>query len=69
MNLEDRDRFYFLRMIEYCEKIEKAKKRFGETLEHFLNDSDYRDVICMNIFQIGELSNHISEEAQSALWY
>lgn len=67
MILKEKDRSYLLRMLEYCERIEKARKRFGESFEHFENDPDYRDVVCMNIFQIGELANQISEETRSAL--
>ncbi len=63
----DRDRSYLLRMYEHCERIEKAKIRFGGTFEQFADDPDYRDVICMNIFQIGELANQISGETQSSL--
>jgi len=67
MKLEDRDRLFLLRMIEHCERIEKAKQRFGSTFQHFQDDPDYRDVVCMNIFQIGELANQISEKAENSL--
>lgn len=67
MELEYRDRGYLLRIKEYCERIENAKERFGNTLEAFQNDLDFRDVVCMNIFQIGELANQISDEVKSEL--
>lgn len=62
MKMEEREKTYIQRMIEYCDRIIAAKERFGETYEHFLNDADYRDVVCMNLFQIGELANQISDE-------
>lgn len=65
MNIEERDKSYLQRMVEYCERIEEAKARFGNTFEEYANDADYRDVVCMNIFQIGELANQVSEKTQT----
>ena len=59
---EERDTLYLLRISEYCERITEAVARFGNSFESFVFDADYRDVICMNIFQIGELANQLSEE-------
>ena len=67
MIIEDRDKSYLQRMLEYCERIEEAKQRFGTTFEQYIEDADYRDVVCMNIFQIGELANQISDETQNKL--
>ncbi len=64
MNIEERDKSYLQRMVEYCERIEEAKSRFGSTFESYMKDADYRDVVCMNIFQIGELANQVSEKTQ-----
>lgn len=64
MKIEERDYAYVQRMIEYCDKLEAAKERFGDSYDAYINDSDYRDVVCMNIFQIGELANQISDETQ-----
>lgn len=33
MKFEDRDILYLQRMIEYCERIRKAKERFGSRFE------------------------------------
>lgn len=59
---DERDKFYVLKIQEYCERIEESVARFGDSFEVFSLDADYRDAICMNIFQIGELSNQLSEE-------
>lgn len=40
------------------------KDRFGDSYDAFVSDADYRDVVCMNIFQIGELANQISDETR-----
>ena len=67
MIIEERDRSYLQRIVEYCERIEEARKRFGDTFEDYEQDADYRDVVCMNIFQIGELANQISDETRNSL--
>ena len=67
MIMDERDRSYLLRMVEYCERIDEAKKRFGGSFDEYLNDADYRDVVCMNIFQIGELANQIPEDIKNFL--
>ena len=61
---ENRDREYLLRILEHCQRIEDACERFGNNYEAFSKDADFQDVICMNIFQIGELSNLLSEETK-----
>ena len=65
MNIEERDKSYLQRMVEYCERIEEAKARFGNTFEDYVKDADFRDVVCMNIFQIGEMANQISDKTQT----
>ena len=67
MRIEEREQGYIQRMIEYCDRIMEARDRFGDSYEAFINDADYRDVVCMNIFQIGELANQISDETQERL--
>lgn len=62
MSIDERDRNLLIRIGEHCERIMEAQQRFGDSLEAYLKDADYRDVVCMNIFQIGELSNQISDK-------
>ena len=65
--MNERDRSGILRIIEYCTRIEAACQRFGMSFSSFENDPDYRDVICMNIFQIGEISNQVSDELKNSV--
>lgn len=67
MMINERDRGYLQRIIDYCNRILEAKNRFGDSFESFISDADYRDVVCMNIFQIGELANQISDGTQVLL--
>ena len=62
MTQDDRNAFYIQKILEYCDRIEAAVSRFGDSYDAFAADADYRDVICMNIFQIGELTNQLSDE-------
>ena len=49
------------------EKIQEIKSRFGNNLKSFLNDPDYRDAVKMNLFQIGELVNTISDDCKEQI--
>ena len=62
-----RDKNNIVRMVEYCTRIEEACQRFGSSLQAFEEDADFRDVVCMNIFQIGELANQISDELKNTM--
>lgn len=53
-----------LKLIDYCERIEAARNRFGNNLDAYLRDFDYRDVIKMNLFQMGETVNNLSDEVK-----
>lgn len=55
------------RIHDHCVRIEEARERFGNNFDAFAKDADYRDVVNMNIFQIGELSNAISENTKKLL--
>ncbi len=48
-------------MIEHCKRIEEIRERLGNSFETFVSDPIYEDAINMNIFQIGELSNQLSD--------
>ena len=53
-------------MIEHCDKIQKALKRFGDNFETFKNDDVLRDAVSMNLQQIGELAKKFSDEFLTA---
>lgn len=59
--LEERDVDRLIRILDYCERIESCIQRFGDDYNIFAKDADYRDVIKMNLFQIGENVNGLSE--------
>ena len=47
-------------IIKRCERIRNKTENIS--LEAFINDEDVKEVVCFNIFQIGELSNKLSED-------
>ena len=63
----ERDEDILYRILDLCDRIMEAKKRFGESFNSFSADPDYRDVIKMNLFQIGENANRLSEDCRSEL--
>ena len=48
--MDKRDFTILKHMQKYCEEIEKTINRFGNKIENFKNDNDYRDSISMKIF-------------------
>lgn len=60
--MENRDHTILKHMLKYCYEIEKTIERFGNSLEEFKRDNDYKDSLSMKIFQIGELANHLTDE-------
>ena len=58
---DDRDYSIILRMIEHCKRIEEIRNRLGNCFESFVSDPICSDAVNMNIFQIEELSNQLSE--------
>lgn len=60
--MDSRDISILKHMLRYCNEIENTINRFGNNLEMFKNDNDYKDSLSMKIFQIGELANHLTDE-------
>lgn len=63
----ERDIDELVRILDYCDRVIGSIKRFGESLETFVEDSDYRDAVKMNLFQVGETSNRLSEQCKTEL--
>lgn len=63
---DSRDYDIILRMIDHCNRIQEIKERFGDDYKRFSQDYAYQDSINMNLFQIGELSNQLSEVFRSS---
>ncbi len=49
-------------ILDHCERIEACVKRFGNDYESYFNDPDYQDAVKMNLLQIGEISNRLSDD-------
>lgn len=64
---EDRDQGILLRMIEHCARIGEIRERLGNSFEAFVEDRVFEDAINMNIFQIGELSNQLSDDFRKSV--
>jgi len=47
---------------EYCEEINATVQRFGNEFAIFESDSNYYKSVSMTIYQIGELTVHLSDE-------
>ena len=46
----------------YCDKIEKIKNRFGNSYAVFKRDFVYQSSAAMYLFQIGEVTNRLSDD-------
>ena len=57
----ERDLDYLAAVLDHCDKIAALIKRFGESLEA------YQDALLMNIFQIGEAANKLSDDCINGL--
>ena len=60
--MDSRDISILKHMLRYCKEINKTVERFGNDINTFENDNDYKDSLSMKIFQIGELANHLTDE-------
>lgn len=49
-------------IVDYCEEIQYDQKRFGNSLDDFLEDLSYRKSCCMTLIQIGEAVRKLSQE-------
>ena len=58
----ERDLSILKHIVSYCDDIENAVSRFGDGIEAFASDKDYRNACAMCILQIGELANHLGQE-------
>ena len=63
--MSPRDLALLEHMLEYCESIEAAVSRFGNSVEVFCADKAYHDLVCFYLLQIGELAGLLSSELRS----
>lgn len=64
-SITDRNIDLLVRILDYCDRIKSCTLRFGNDFSIYEQDPDYQDVIKMNLFQIGEAVNGISEECRN----
>ena len=53
-------------IVSYCNRIQVAVQRFGNSRETFLADNFYQDGVSMCIMQIGELTKRFTPEFRAA---
>lgn len=58
--LNRRDKGILFCIIGHCERVEE--KIIGQTADTFKTNADIREIICFNIFQIGELIKGLSND-------
>ncbi|MGN0533412.1 MAG: DUF86 domain-containing protein [Eubacterium sp.] len=62
MKISERDLSIIKKIYSYCREIDEAHIQFDNAFSSFQNNSVYRNAVCLCLMQIGELSNHLSEE-------
>lgn len=60
--LTERDLDNLVMILDHCERIEASVRRFGDDYDSYFHDPDYQDSVKMNLLQIGEISNRLSDE-------
>ena len=60
--MNERDLDILKHMLKYCNEVKSTINRFGNDINIFKADNDYKDSLSMKIFQIGELANHLTDE-------
>ena len=58
---EARDRMALEAIVVQCGKIQRYRESYGDGLEAFAANEDFRDLCALAIIQIGEATNHLSE--------
>ncbi|MBQ9708794.1 MAG: DUF86 domain-containing protein [Firmicutes bacterium] len=67
VEFQERDIDRLLRILDYCDRIDDSVRRFGDALSSFQKDADYRDSVKMNLFQIGETVNTLSDDCKEQM--
>lgn len=50
----------------YCIDVQETLERFGKDKAVFETDKDFRNSVCMSLFQLGELTGHLPEDFREA---
>lgn len=65
--ISERDKDNLAAILDCCDRISSIVERFGNSFEKYNTDADYRDAALMNVFQIGEASNRLSDECKEIM--
>lgn len=65
MNSNERDVLLVGKILNYCDEIEAAKIRFGNSWEAFSGDKVFQNACGLCVLQIGELANQLSDDFKS----
>jgi uncharacterized protein with HEPN domain len=60
MDSNQRNSEILKKIVEYCDRIDATKARYGNSLETLENDYDYTSSTAMSILQIGELTTRLT---------
>lgn len=58
--LNQKDKGYLLNIVGYCDRVNEIILKISK--KDFDNSIDYKEIICFNILQVGELSGKLSNE-------
>ena len=64
---EERDIDNLCAILDHCDRIKATYERIGRSFDTFIGDADFRDAILMNIVQIGEAANRLSDDCLESL--
>jgi uncharacterized protein with HEPN domain len=53
-------------IVKYCNEIDETVEHFGDSFEMLQSSSPYKNATAMCVFQIGELSGHLSDDFKTA---
>ena len=59
---KERDIIVIKIILKYCREVDTVIKQFGKSYEIFRDNLAYHNSVSMSIYQVGEISNHLSEE-------
>ena len=65
--LNDKDLDRFAGILDHCDRVEEALLRLHHSKTEYDEDNLFQDAIKMNLLQIGELANMISDETKRKL--
>ena len=60
--INERDTDVICGILDHCDRIEDIIQRIDCSWDEYSKDIVFKDAVKMNVFQIGELSNRLSDE-------